>query len=54
MTGYTANDRYPFSAYAHVMALTTGVAYWIDISLSATTGTATAQNMEMIVRETPR
>jgi hypothetical protein len=54
MTGYTANDRYPFSAYAHVTALTAGVAYWIDISLSATTGTATAQNMEMIVRETPR
>jgi len=53
-TTYTAGDRYPFTCLGHATLLTVGTAYWIDISLSGTGGTVTAQNLSMILRESPR
>lgn len=54
LTNSASGDRHPFSCCAHVTGLTVGTAYWIDISLSSTIGTSTAQNLSMIVRESPR
>lgn len=54
VTAYTSGDRFPFSLFGHVTGLTIGTAYWIDISLSCSTGTGTSQNLSMLVRESPR
>jgi len=54
LTNYASGDRLPFSCLAHITGMSLGTAYWLDISLSCASGTATAQNLSMIVRESPR
>jgi hypothetical protein len=41
----SANTTYPFSVTANITGLTPGTAYWLDLSLASTSGTATIINV---------
>jgi hypothetical protein len=47
-------DRIPFSLNGLLTGASVGVAYWVDVSLRSSIGTATLQNLSVVIRESSR
>jgi hypothetical protein len=47
-------DRIPFSLSGLLTGASVGVAYWVDIALSSSIGTATLKNLSVVIRESSR